>query len=126
MGLGAMHPTTAVKVTATEMPHLTVTLAFGATPPTEYSAMAMLATAKVTEDTAQSTAHSSAAMATTPPLLAMEQLALVSDQAVYRVLLHSRGAAVAPVEPPDPVPVPLPVPAGRDVLMSLWRKTRVC
>lgn len=69
--LGAMHPTTVVKVTATEV------LAFGATPITEYSAMAMLATAKVTEDMAQSTAHSSAAMATTPPMPAMEDLALV-------------------------------------------------
>lgn len=79
-------------------------------------------TAKVTEDMAQSTAQHSAATATTPPLMDMEDLPLVSDQAVSRGLLPSLGAAV-PVEPPDPVPVP--VPAGSDVLTSLWLKTGV-
>lgn len=116
-----MHPTSPVKLT------VTVTLAFGFNQAMEFSAMAMLATVpdtgKVTEDMAQY----SAATATSPSLVDMEELALVWDKAASRRLLPSRAAAAVPVvEPPDPVPVLVAVPARSDVLKSLCLKTGAC
>lgn len=124
MVFGAVCPATAPKVTASEMANSTSIPAFGRTQSTDM-AMAMLATAhntaKVTEDMALSSPQDTASTATLS-LVPLEELALVSAQAVVRGLLVSRAAV--PEHPPEPVPGL--VPERSDVLTSLWLKTRIC
>lgn len=123
MGFGAVCPATASKVPATEMANPTVVPASGRTQATDMATA--YNTAKVTEDMAlilaQETASLAVASTSTRALVPLEELALVSAQAVVRGLLPSPEAEGDP-----PEPVPALVPERSDVLTSLWLKTPIC